>query len=82
MKGPAARWKHDVRRVWMCPACGRRERTGGHIVHVSCDCQMKGDLPRQTWMRLMEREPPLPPPPPAEPQLELPSNPEEVTPDP
>lgn len=50
MKGPRARWKHDVRRLWECPACHRRERTGGDIVNLRCGCQ--------TWMRLIEADVP------------------------
>jgi hypothetical protein len=63
MRGPAARWKFDVRRVWECPACGRREHTGGEIVSRSCDCQMNNDPLRPTWMRLVEEQGkrPLPP---------------------
>lgn len=56
MKGPAARWKFDVRRVWECPACQRRERTGGQVVNLLCDCQLRGESPHRTWMRLIEEE--------------------------
>jgi hypothetical protein len=61
MRGPAARWKHDVRRVWECPACGRRERTGGHIVNRACDCRMKEEPAQRTWMRLLEETGKRPP---------------------
>ncbi len=46
MKGPGHRAKFDVRRQWLCPACGRRERTGGHVVNRTCPCR--------TAMRLVE----------------------------
>jgi hypothetical protein len=59
MKGPHARTKHDVRRVWECPACARRLLTGGQVVNLSCDCQATADPPRRTAMRLVE--PPKPP---------------------
>jgi hypothetical protein len=57
MKGPRGRLKHDVRRVWECPACGKRERTGGQVVTRLCPCQADAAPPRQTWMRLVEERP-------------------------
>jgi hypothetical protein len=57
MKGPAARWKHEVRRLWECPACHRRERTGGQVVNLLCGCRLASDLPRQTGMNLIEEGP-------------------------
>jgi hypothetical protein len=57
MKGPKGRMKHDVRRVWECPACGKRERTGGQVVNRLCPCQLGADPPRQSWMRLVEERP-------------------------
>lgn len=63
MKGPGGRLKFDVRRVWECPACRRREKTGGHVVNRRCDCLAKADPPRQTWMTLLEESPRRPSPP-------------------
>jgi hypothetical protein len=57
MKGPSGRLKFDVRRVWECPACGRRERTSGRVVTRTCFCQSAADPPRDVWMRLVEQQP-------------------------
>jgi hypothetical protein len=62
MKGPSGRLKFDVRRVWECPVCRRREKTGGHIVNCLCDCLAKSDPPGRTWMKLIEESPRRPPP--------------------
>lgn len=59
MKGPHARTKHDVRRIWECPLCGRRLLTGGEVVSLGCDCQAAADPPRRTAMRLVEPPKPL-----------------------
>jgi hypothetical protein len=70
MKGPPARSRHDVRRIWECPHCSRRILTGGNVVSQSCACRSAADPPVQTWMRLVEtRIPPdkLVAPPPADP---------------
>jgi hypothetical protein len=58
MKGPSGRLRHQVRRVWQCPVCQRREYTGGDVVNLACDCQAKAEPPRWTWMRLIEEDPP------------------------
>lgn len=53
MKGPQARQKFDVRRVWQCPACGRRRKTAGSVVSVRCTCtQSSGGQP--VWMQLVD----------------------------
>jgi hypothetical protein len=57
VKGPSGRLKHDVRRVWECPICGRRERTGGEVVNRACPCHPDTDPPRTVWMRLVEERP-------------------------
>ena len=54
MKGPSGRLKFDVRRVWECPECRRREWTGGDVVNRPCDCRAKSDPPRRIWMKLIE----------------------------
>jgi len=57
MKGPSGRLKFDVRRIWECPVCHRREKTGGNVVNRSCDCLAQNDPPRRTWMQLVEETP-------------------------
>src|SRR5207253_3814398 len=57
MKGPGHRHRFDVRRNWVCPACNRRVKTSGRVVHLLCDCLMKSTPPRQTWMTLLEEKP-------------------------
>lgn len=57
MKGPSGRLRLDVRRVWECPMCHRRQKTSGSVVNLLCDCQAKSDPPRQTWMMLVEEAP-------------------------
>lgn len=54
MKGPYERLKYDMRRVWECPDCHRRERTGGEITYRWCRCQEKKPPQEQTPMRLIE----------------------------
>jgi hypothetical protein len=56
VKGPSGRLKHDVRRVWECPICGRHERTGGQVVNRACPCHPDTDPPRIVWMRLVEHK--------------------------
>jgi hypothetical protein len=60
MKGPGNRNRHDVRRLWQCPACGRREKTGGQVVCLRCTCVAAGQLPGGPWMRLVEDRPAKP----------------------
>lgn len=47
-----------MRRVWECPVCQRRERSGGEVVNRLCPCGGGVDPPRPTWMRLVEDDPP------------------------
>jgi hypothetical protein len=54
MKGPGDRLRHDVRRNWECPACRRRLKTAGTIVHLLCTCGAKETPPREYWMLLLE----------------------------
>jgi hypothetical protein len=51
MKGPGERTKYDFRRVWECPACHHRERTGGDVTHHLCACQRKVEPAARLWMR-------------------------------
>ena len=41
MKGPYERLKYDLRRLWECPRCQRRERTDGSVTFVLCQCEVK-----------------------------------------
>ena len=41
MKGPYQRVKFDLRRLWECPVCNRRERTAGSVTFRHCQCQMQ-----------------------------------------
>ncbi|MEX2026905.1 MAG: hypothetical protein WEH44_06380 [Pirellulaceae bacterium] len=41
MKGPYERLKYDLRRLWECPQCQRRERTDGSVTFFLCACQTK-----------------------------------------
>src|SRR5262245_27832142 len=57
MKGPGGRMRFDLRRVWECPVCHRRDWTPGEIVFRACTCSAKGDSSRPVWMKLIEQEP-------------------------
>lgn len=50
IKGPSGRTKFDVRRVWECPACARRERSAPRVVNLRCICSSTNS----PWMRLVE----------------------------
>jgi hypothetical protein len=52
MKGPYERLKYDLRRLWECPQCKRRERTDGGVTFCFCQCTAKQDE-RPTVMRLV-----------------------------
>lgn len=52
MKGPFERLKYDLRRLWECPQCKRRERTDGGVTFCFCQCTAKQDE-RPTVMRLV-----------------------------
>ena len=54
MKGPYERLKYELRRVWECPVCHHRERTGGNATTYLCRCQRKEKPVKQVWMRLIE----------------------------
>src|SRR5262249_36899122 len=57
MKGPRGRSKHEVRRLWECPVCRRREYTSGQVVNRLCECLATQQPPKRTWMRLLEDGP-------------------------
>jgi hypothetical protein len=55
MKGPFERLKYDLRRLWECPHCKRRERSDGAVTTRFCACPGKG-VPdgQRTAMKLLE----------------------------
>ena len=38
MKGPYERLKYDLRRLWECPQCNRRQRSSGEVTAKFCTC--------------------------------------------
>ena len=54
MKGPSERLKYDLRRVWECPVCKRRERTAGTVTFRHCQCRMKQVDGQPVVMKLVE----------------------------
>ena len=55
MKGPFERLKYDLRRLWECPLCKRRERSDGTVTSRFCVCPGKGGPENQrTAMKLLE----------------------------
>ena len=54
MKGPHERLKYDLRRLWECPVCQRRERTSGAVASRQCLCQMKQAEGKPVVMKLIE----------------------------
>ena len=54
MKGPGHRLKFDVRRVWECPVCHRRQKSDGRVVHLRCHCMDNCHPPQEIWMKLIE----------------------------
>jgi len=54
MKGPYERLKYDLRRVWECPNCKRRERAAGSVTFRFCACQTKQTEGKQTPMKLVD----------------------------
>jgi len=54
MRGPYERLKYDLRRVWECPVCKRRERTAGSVTFRHCLCQMQQLEGQPVVMKLVE----------------------------
>ena len=54
MKGPFERLKYDLRRLWECPSCKRRERSDGTVTTRFCTCPEKGVGGPRTAMKLVE----------------------------
>lgn len=53
MKGPYERLKYDLRRVWQCPVCRRRERTSGAVTFRYCSCRTKLPYGQPVLMKLV-----------------------------
>lgn len=55
MKGPFERLKYDLRRLWECPHCKRRERSDGTVTTRFCTCPgQSGSEGKRTAMKLVE----------------------------
>jgi hypothetical protein len=54
MRGPFERLKYDLRRLWECPVCKRRDRTTGTVTFRHCSCQMNKADGKFIVMKLVE----------------------------
>src|SRR5438309_368356 len=54
MRGPFERLKYDLRRLWECPVCQRRERTPGTVTFRHCPCQINKADGKLIVMKLIE----------------------------
>ena len=54
MRGPYERLKYDLRRLWECPVCKRRERTPGSATFKHCLCRMQQLDGKPVVMKLIE----------------------------
>lgn len=54
MKGPQERLKYDLRRLWECPTCKRRERVAASQTFRFCNCQLKQTDSRPVVMKLIQ----------------------------
>lgn len=54
MRGPYERLKYDFSRVWECPNCQRRERTGFTTTSCFCRCRAKEEGSPLVCMKLVE----------------------------
>ncbi len=54
MKGPSERLKYDLRRVWECPVCGRKDRTSGAVTFHYCRCQRDRPVRERVCMKLVK----------------------------
>jgi hypothetical protein len=56
-KAKGRRAGYDFKRVWECPVCHRRERTGGEVVSRLCRGR-RGSRPHEAvWMKLISNGP-------------------------
>jgi hypothetical protein len=53
MKGPYERLKYDLRRLWECPVCKRRERSDGAVTSRYCQCGTSQDGGQPVVMHLI-----------------------------
>jgi hypothetical protein len=54
MKGPQERLKYDLRRLWECPVCKRRERVAASQTFRFCNCQLKQADGKPVVMKLIQ----------------------------
>jgi hypothetical protein len=54
MRGPYERLKYDLRRLWECPLCKRRERTAGSVTFMHCLCRTQQPEGLPVVMKLVE----------------------------
>lgn len=54
MKGPQERLKYDLRRLWECPVCKRRERVAASQTFRFCQCQLKQADGKPVVMKLLQ----------------------------
>jgi hypothetical protein len=54
MKGPSERLKYELRRLWECPTCKKRERTPGSVTFRHCMCLMSHADGKPVVMKLLE----------------------------
>ncbi len=54
MRGPFERLKYDLRRLWECPLCKKRERTNGQVTSLFCRCSTADGGGAPTCMQLLE----------------------------
>jgi hypothetical protein len=54
MKGPYERLKYDLRRLWECPVCQRRERAPGSQTTRHCLCLLQKAGGKPVVMKLIE----------------------------
>jgi hypothetical protein len=57
MRGPYERLKYDLRRLWECPLCKRRERTPGTVTSRFCSCPQKPEAQKQEGQKLEAGQP-------------------------
>jgi hypothetical protein len=54
MKGPGHGNQYDVRRVWECPVCQKRVKTGGQVVSLRCEACARNKTGDTACMKLLE----------------------------
>lgn len=56
MRGPFERLKYDLRRIWECPVCKRRDRTTGEVTTLFCRCNTADANALGNCMQLVEAD--------------------------